>query len=165
MRPIDADKVPELFDKEYRETMKLIREGENHLNSLAEGFSEADKVIREMPTIDQSGTWIPVSSGKLPVVETEVWIYAKRKYGDGSVRYITTTAMYEDGTMSENDSEWLWYDLDKEYDEERGCYIIPEGWWEYRHYNVDEVFNNCVCDEVIAWMPLPKLYKGGNTNE
>ena len=68
MRAIDADKVPELFDKEYRETMKLIREGENHLNSLAEGFSEEAKVIREMPTIEPYGTWIPCSE-RLPKVE------------------------------------------------------------------------------------------------
>ena len=52
LRLIDADACPKLFDKEYKETMELIRQGEEHLDSLAEGFSEAAKVIRQMPTID-----------------------------------------------------------------------------------------------------------------
>lgn len=35
-------------------------------------------------------------------------------------------------------------------------YLIPEGWWEYRHYNPDDVYNCCLDDIVIGWMPLPK---------
>ena len=41
MRLIDADTLPKLLDAEYKQTMKLIREGEKHLDTLAEGFAEA----------------------------------------------------------------------------------------------------------------------------
>lgn len=44
-RLIDYVKIRELFDEKYKETMQLIRNGETHLNNLAEGFTEADRVI------------------------------------------------------------------------------------------------------------------------
>ena len=52
MRLIDADNIRDLFDAEFRETRKLILEGETHLDNLAEGFAEADRVVRAMPTVD-----------------------------------------------------------------------------------------------------------------
>ncbi len=52
MRLIDANNVRDLFDTEFKETRKLILAGETHLDNLAEGFTEADRVIREMPTVD-----------------------------------------------------------------------------------------------------------------
>lgn len=52
MRLIDADVIPTLFDEKFKETRKLIQQGETHLDNLAEGFTEADRVIRQMPTID-----------------------------------------------------------------------------------------------------------------
>lgn len=52
MRLIDADNVRGLFDAEFKETRKLILAGETHLDNLAEGLTEADRVIREMPTVD-----------------------------------------------------------------------------------------------------------------
>ena len=72
---------------------------------------------------------------------------------------LITTAIYEDGKVSTEDSEWNWYDLDFNYDEENDCCYIPEGWWEYRHYNDDDVFNNPIDDEVTHWMPLPEIPK------
>ena len=53
----------------------------------------------------------------------------------------------------------MWIDIEGEYDEENDCYIIPEGWWECRHFNADDVYNNLIDCEVIAWMPLPELYR------
>ena len=52
MRLIDADNVRGLFDAEFKETRKLILAGETHLDNLAEGFTEAGRVIRAMPTVD-----------------------------------------------------------------------------------------------------------------
>ena len=52
MRLIDADIVSKLFDAEFKETIKLICEGETHLDNLAEGFCEAYRVIQNMPTVD-----------------------------------------------------------------------------------------------------------------
>lgn len=33
------------------------------------------------------------------------------------------------------------------------------GWWEYRHFNDDEGFNNVIDEKVLAWMPMPEPYK------
>jgi hypothetical protein len=101
--------------------------------------------------------WIHVKDS-LPMVEQKVLITARRKHVGGDVCYITTTAMYEDGTVRENDSRWRWQDIEGEWDEEENCYIIPKGWWEDRAYNPDDVYNNLVDDEVIAWQPLPEEY-------
>lgn len=61
MKLIDADVLPSLFDEEYKKTMKLISEGESHLDNLAEGFTEAHQVILKQPTIEaepvRHGEW------------------------------------------------------------------------------------------------------------
>lgn len=101
----------------------------------------------------QVGGWIPVSE-RLPKVEEEVFVQMCR---NGHI--IATTAIYEDGKMSTEDSIWNWYDLEFDYDEENDVYLIPEGWWEYRHYNPDDVYNNIIDDIVVAWQPLPELFK------
>ena len=102
--------------------------------------------------------WISVED-RLPEPEGEVFIFAIRNGFDGQKYHIVTTAMYEDGTVSTDDSIWNWYDLDFNYDEENDQYLIPEGWWEYRHYNPDDVYNCGVDDIVTHWMPLPELPK------
>lgn len=48
----DVEGYRKLFDEEYKKTRKLISEGETHLDNLAEGFSEASRVIDRMPTAD-----------------------------------------------------------------------------------------------------------------
>lgn len=102
--------------------------------------------------------WIPVAE-QMPPVETEVLITARRRCTFGTYMEIVTTAMYEDGTVLENDSCLNWIEIDGKWDEENECYIIPEGWWENRHYNPDDVYDNLVDDKVIAWMPLPEPYR------
>lgn len=53
MRLIDADALPKLLDAEYKQTMKLIWEGEKHLDTLAEGFAEASHIAKYIaPTVD-----------------------------------------------------------------------------------------------------------------
>ena len=44
-RLIDYAEARELFDKEFKQTMQLIEDGETHLDNLAEGFTEADRVL------------------------------------------------------------------------------------------------------------------------
>ena len=51
-RYIDVEGYRKLFDEEYKKTRKLIAEGETHLDNLAEGFSEASRVIDSIPTAD-----------------------------------------------------------------------------------------------------------------
>lgn len=51
-RYIDVEGYRKLFDEKYKKTRKLIFEGETHLDNLAEGFSEASRVIDSIPTAD-----------------------------------------------------------------------------------------------------------------
>lgn len=44
-RYIDAEIIPDLFDEKFKETQKLIEAGETHLDNLAEGFAEAEKIV------------------------------------------------------------------------------------------------------------------------
>ena len=41
----DYEKIRNLFNEEYKKTKKLISKGETHLDNLAEGFTEADRVL------------------------------------------------------------------------------------------------------------------------
>lgn len=50
MRLIDADALPKLLDAEYKQTIKLIWEGEKHLDTLAEGFAEASHIAKYIAT-------------------------------------------------------------------------------------------------------------------
>lgn len=61
--------------------------------------------------------------------------------------------------MLESKSKWHWNDIQEEWDYEEDSMIIPEGWWEYRHFNPDDVYNNIVDEKVIAWHHLPEPYK------
>ena len=107
--------------------------------------------------------WIPVNE-RLPKCEQEVLICTEKKLvgKDACIDSIITPAIYEDGTMLEVESMWRWDDIDfDEWDDTEDCGIIPMGWFENRHFNPDEVYNNPVDRKVVAWMPLPEPYKGG----
>ena len=108
-------------------------------------YSEKCKKVAEL----QKSPWIPVTE-RLPKCEEEVYIQTK----NGTI----TTAAYEDGTIPNEESIWNWTDIDFDYDEESDTYLVPKGWWEYRHYNPDDVYNNRIDEEVIVWMPLPEPY-------
>ena len=147
--------IEELREKAF-ELMDIAEEDMNsEYFERAEAYREAIEIVKKHENKD----WISVKE-RLPDCEVEVQITARRKYKD-KYFYIVTNAYYEDGTMLEEDSSWNWIESDFEnFDEEADCYLIDEGWWEYRHYNPDEVYNNVVEDEVIAWKPLTQPYKG-----
>ena len=48
----NVENIRKLFDNEYKNTQKLINEGETHLDNLAEGFSEAIRVLDMLPAED-----------------------------------------------------------------------------------------------------------------
>lgn len=85
-----------------------------------------------------------------PKVEEEVLIMYQTASGECGI----TTAHYEDGTLLSQDSIFYWDELAAwgELDEEHDDYIIPKGWWEYRHFNQDEVYNNRVDYPVMGWI-------------
>lgn len=51
-RYVDVENISKLFNEKYNETKKLISDGDYFLDNLAEGFTEADRIIRAMPTAD-----------------------------------------------------------------------------------------------------------------
>ena len=89
----------------------------------------------------------------LPKVETEVLILFETACGG----YGITTAHYEDGTVLSEKSAFYWEEIFEwgSYDEESDDYFIPKGWWEYRYFNPEDVYNNRVDSPVVGWMPLP----------
>ena len=95
--------------------------------------------------------WISVED-RLPEPETDVLIVCDR---NGYV--FVTPAIYEDGKMLTQESAWNWSDIYGYglYSEEDDDYYIPEGWWENRQFNPDDVYNNPVDCTVTHWMPLP----------
>lgn len=119
------------------------------------------KGLEDAPTVEAAPKWIPCSE-RMPENETEVEITCVRHYigaGDEQKeRCFTARAFYIDGTITTEDSNFVWEEVyNWAYDEEKDAYIIPEGWWEYITFS--EEFG-AVDAEVIAWMPLPEPYKG-----
>lgn len=109
----------------------------------------------ELPVCD----WIPCSE-RPPKNETEVEITCIRRHiGAGNkkkVSLFTARAFYTNGTMTTEDSNFVWYDTDNwAYDEKKDAYIIPEGWWEYVTFS--EEFG-AIDAEVIAWRPLQEPF-------
>lgn len=72
---IDRNELIEKLDPEYKETVKLIKSGETHLDNLAEGYTEVHDLITRAPTIDaepvRHGHWEQIIN---PYGEIEGWI-------------------------------------------------------------------------------------------
>ena len=96
--------------------------------------------------------WIPVTE-RLPKPETEVLVVCNR---NGYI--FVAPAIYEDGKILTQDSMWHWNEIHEYglYNEEADDYFVPEGWWENRQFNQDDVYNNPVDCDVTHWMPLPE---------
>ena len=128
-----------------REAADMIEELNNFMDS------QCTRLLEKLQTAEAAiPRWISVKD-RLPEPETQVLILADRRGYP-----VITDGMYEDGKVTTEDSFWCWYEHDFEYDEEKDCYVIPEGWWEYKHYNGDDEYNHAVDDTVTHWMPLPE---------
>lgn len=123
---------------------------ENRIKIIQEAIDTIELLSIKVRANNLHNGWI-LCDEKMPNCEEEVYVLTTK----GTV----TTAMYEDGTMADEDSAWNWNDIEYEYDEESDTFYIPEGWWEYRHFNPDDVYNNCVDEIVVAWQPLPERLK------
>ena len=114
-------------------------------------------------TIDEARTWLQRHADNTPMpgareayrtileaLERTRWVPGKR---------FIATAIHEDGTLFEEDSDWNWNDIWEYglYDEERDDYIIPDGWWESRCFTPDGYYNCPVDCEVTHWRLLPEL--------
>ena len=109
-----------------------------------------ERLTAENAALREKQRWIPVTE-RLPEPETDVLAVCNR---NGYIFVIP--AIYEDGKMLTEDSAWSWSDIYCYglYDEEADDYYIPEGWWENRKFNPDDVYNNPVDCAVTHWMPL-----------
>lgn len=120
-----------------------------------------DRLTAENAALREKQRRIPVAE-RLPKPETDVLAVCNR---NGYTFVIP--AIYEDGKKLTRDSAWNWSDIYCYglYDEEADDYYIPEGWWENRKFNPDDVYNNPVDCEVTHWMPLPEAPEGGDKHE
>lgn len=127
------------------------------ITCVLEDLNELQKLANNPDAVRPTAHWISVKDGP-PEPETEVFIYAEVRRDNKVLGHVVTTAIYEDGTIHTEESIWNWDDINYwgTYDEETDDYIIPEGWWEERHYNDDDTRNLRVDDFVTHWMPLPK---------
>lgn len=166
MRLIDAEKVAESWKgtgqnyKEDAEKLMMSDNAEDFIKcAIEEACAEmmiglADSLLKDVPSDPIHEAFFEWRNPETdpPKVETEVLVLYRRDDYLG-----ITTAHYEDGNVFSEDSEWNWEDLPDwgTYDEERDDYRIPEGWWEYRHFNPDDVYNNKIDCTVVGWMPLP----------
>lgn len=117
--------------------------------------------IAQVPAADVEPVrrWIPCSE-RLPDIETEVLAVCRR----GGVSFVCP-AMYEDGKTLTGESIWNWNEIEGYglYSEDSDDWFIPEGWWEYRQFNDDDVYNNLIDCTVTHWMPLPEPPEEGGT--
>ena len=150
MRLVDIEPVL----KQLKEELKSLRDTTEVLTCEESAEIEIDE-LKKLPIID-SEKIIPLwrdPNKNPPKVEEEVLILYRNEISG----YGITTAHYENGNVFSEDSKWYWEDLPDwgTYDEERDDYRIPEGWWEYRHFAPDDVYNNKIDCPVVGWMPLP----------
>ena len=167
MRPIDAEKVAESWkgigqkSKDDAEKLMMSNKAEDFIKgAIEEACAElmiglADSLLKDVPSEPIHEAFFEWRNPETdpPKVETEVLVLYRNEIGE----YGITTAIYENGNIFSEDSEWFWSDISDwgTYDEEQDDYKIPKGWWEYRHFNPDEVYDNRIDRPVVGWMPLP----------
>lgn len=120
-----------------------------------------ERLTAENAALREKQRWIPVAE-RLPEPETDVLAVCNR---NGYIFVIP--AIYEDGKLLTQESAWNWSDIYCYglYDEDADDYYIPEGWWENRQFNPDDVYNNPVDCAVTHWMPLPGATEEGGKHE
>lgn len=105
--------------------------------------------IHETDGKPKVGKWISVKE-RLPKVDKPVLISAKNNYYE----YVCVGKWVEKYSVEDYGEEFEFTD----YNEENDTYYCPEGWYECIH-NWDDYSDVFICDEVIAWQPLPEPYE------
>ncbi len=131
----------------------MREEGTENIISLT--LRAAQEKVKKLPVLqgkDLFPAWRDPDKDP-PKVEEDVLILFETAYGG----YGITTANYEDGTVLSQKSAFYWEEISEwgTYDEESDDYFIPKGWWEYRYFNPDDIYDNRVDAHVVGWMPLP----------
>lgn len=146
-----------LTDGQSDEIKSLRRELEWKDMAIALAQREQAKAAAERDALREKQRWVPVTE-RMPKPEIDVLIVCNRN----GYRFVAP-AIYEDGKMLTQDSVWNWNEIYTYglYSEEADDYYIPEGWWENRQFNPDDVYNNPVDCAVTHWMPLPEAPEEG----
>ena len=153
-----ADEAITMIERLTAENADLRKEIEwKDMMIVALAQKEQAKAEAERNALLEKQRWIPVTE-RLPKPEIDVLIVCNRN----GYRFVTP-AIYEDGKMLTQDSVWNWNEIYTYglYSEEADDYYIPEGWWENRQFNPDDVYNNPVDCAVTHWMPLPETPEEG----
>jgi len=103
----------------------------------------------------------------IKALESQEWIPCSEKLPEGTVIVTAETKTFKHKYVCEAVwiPRWTWkaeYDNWEdctEYNEDEDEYYVLEGWYE-RVHNWDEYSYVGIEDDVIAWMPLPKVYLG-----
>ena len=123
-----------------------------HSAAASAAYKDAQKTVATAPTVSEWPKWRNPETNP-PKVEEDVLILFETACGG----YGITTAHYEDGTVLSKKSAFYW-------EEENDDYFIPKGWWEYRYFNPEDVYDNRVDSPVVGWMPLPPKEVAKNEN-
>ena len=108
-RLIDASVLTELMDVEYRRKMKLVRNGNPHLDTLSEGIMSMSVLLGTMPTVDAvevvHGRWIEKQEA-IPWCEDDVEVYTVCSvcecYSPGESNYCPNCGAKMDGERKDN---------------------------------------------------------------
>lgn len=94
------------------------------------------------------------------MTKTQIIAIKKRKGTSLQIDFIERFAKEWDAAVENAKKSGA--DLSKilEYDAEKDCYIVAEGWYESVSF-ADE-FNRIVDETVIAWRPIMEPYQAGN---
>ncbi len=108
--------------------------------------------------------WIPVSE-RLPDNRVSV-IICYREWQQYAKRYVYSIVIgWYARKNSVNENVFCEWDADCDYDEDDDEYYIKEGWYEFTTQGNSDLMNWFINAEVVAWMPLPTPYKGGDQDE
>lgn len=152
MRLIDADVLRKRVEERIKEFDK-----ETSASSAFMGYA-LDDVLDYIDTTPTAALETDAQHWRNPETdppkfEEDVLILFETACGG----YGITTAHYEDGTVLSKKSAFYWEEIFEwgTYDEESDDCFIPKGWWEYRYFNQDDIYDNRVDAHVVGWMPLP----------
>lgn len=96
--------------------------------------------------------WISIKE-KLPESQQRVLGFYTNKYGKTRIEivcYIPPKEVLAEDFLNEDADDC------KEYDEQKDCYWVTEGWWES---SWESDTNWKISENITHWMPLPKLPK------
>ncbi len=158
MRLIDAD---DFGNRMYHEAFEKDSDLQKWDSGCWIRYKLFENVLREQPTVQPDHTadiskkadWIPCSE-RMPSETVIVTVETKTF----KRRYVCEAVWIPRWTWKASFDEW---EDCSEYKEDDDEYYVLEGWYE-RVHNWDEYAYVGIDDNVIAWMPLPELYRGGD---